>query len=192
MTEPGDREPAPGDLGLLQAFVNTASLEEGLDELDGVEGFSEWLFEEGLVPERMVVSEEELGVAVELREALRALLRANNGEKLDPASPETLRRVGGESPLVVSFSEDGSPRLEPVDGGVRGALARILAAVERAEAEGSFRRLKACREDVCQWAFYDRSRNRSGRWCSMSVCGTRSKMRAYRGSGAYRRRGEEG
>jgi len=32
----------------------------------------------------------------------------------------------------------------------------------------------------CQWAFYDRSKNRSGRWCSMRTCGNRTKTRAYR------------
>lgn len=41
-------------------------------------------------------------------------------------------------------------------------------------------RLKACREDTCRWAFYDHSKNRSGHWCSMEVCGARHKARQYR------------
>ena len=51
-------------------------------------------------------------------------------------------------------------------------------------ADGTWRRLKACREDTCQWAFYDRSKNRSGTWCSMAVCGNRAKARAYRSATA--------
>jgi len=47
-------------------------------------------------------------------------------------------------------------------------------------ADESWNRLKACRLDDCQWAFYDQSKNRSRTWCSMKVCGNRAKARAYR------------
>ena len=50
-------------------------------------------------------------------------------------------------------------------------------------AEGTWERLKACERDVCRWAFYDHSKNRSSHWCSMAVCGQREKNRR-----AYRRR----
>ena len=53
-------------------------------------------------------------------------------------------------------------------------------AVHDAMAEGSWARLKACPADNCLWAFYDETKNRSGTWCSMSVCGNRTKARAYR------------
>ena len=43
--------------------------------------------------------------------------------------------------------------------------------------DGTFARLKACREHTCEWAFYDHSRNRSATWCSMEVCGNRAKAR---------------
>jgi predicted RNA-binding Zn ribbon-like protein len=49
--------------------------------------------------------------------------------------------------------------------------------VHDAQLTGDWLRLKACRQ--CQYAFYDRSRNRSAAWCSMSICGNRSKNRAY-------------
>jgi predicted RNA-binding Zn ribbon-like protein len=52
---------------------------------------------------------------------------------------------------------------------------------------GTWGRLKACEREVCRWAFYDRSMNRSGHWCSMSVCGQREKSRR-----AYRRRRARG
>ncbi|HKC76276.1 MAG TPA: CGNR zinc finger domain-containing protein [Chloroflexota bacterium] len=41
-------------------------------------------------------------------------------------------------------------------------------------------RLKICRNETCRWAFYDYSKNRSGAWCTMAVCGSRSKARTYR------------
>jgi predicted RNA-binding Zn ribbon-like protein len=47
-------------------------------------------------------------------------------------------------------------------------------------------RLKVCSADDCQWAFYDRSPTRSGCWCSMQICGSRAKSRAYRNRASRR------
>ena len=44
-----------------------------------------------------------------------------------------------------------------------------------AERAGAWRRMKACRKESCGWLFYDRSRNRSVNWCSMTICGNRTK-----------------
>jgi len=52
--------------------------------------------------------------------------------------------------------------------------------VERAQADGTWDRMKACAADTCRWAFYDHSRNRSRQWCDMAVCGNRAKARTYR------------
>jgi predicted RNA-binding Zn ribbon-like protein len=46
--------------------------------------------------------------------------------------------------------------------------------------DGTFARLKSCRNHDCRWAFYDYSKNRSASWCSMQLCGNRTKTRAYR------------
>jgi predicted RNA-binding Zn ribbon-like protein len=70
--------------------------------------------------------------------------------------------------------------LEPDAGGVDGALGRLLAIVHVSIADGTWSRLKACREDSCEWAFYDHTKNRSGAWCDMGVCGNRAKARAFR------------
>ena len=77
-------------------------------------------------------------------------------------------------------TRDGGAALEPQARGVDGALGRLLAIVHRAIQTGSWERLKACRQDGCAWAFYDRTKNRSGAWCSMEVCGNRAKARSYR------------
>ena len=76
--------------------------------------------------------------------------------------------------------EDGAAELVPKAGGIAGALGTIVAAVYDAMRDGSWPRLKACRRDVCHWIFWDQSRNRSGTWCHMTVCGNRAKTRAYR------------
>jgi predicted RNA-binding Zn ribbon-like protein len=58
------------------------------------------------------------------------------------------------------------------------ALDEVAAVALAAMLDGSWPRLKACRN--CHWSFYDYSPNRSATWCSMQLCGNRKKTRAYR------------
>ena len=46
---------------------------------------------------------------------------------------------------------------------------------------GDLERVKECppEEGGCGWLFYDASKNKSRRWCSMAGCGSRVKMRRY-------------
>jgi predicted RNA-binding Zn ribbon-like protein len=99
---------------------------------------------------------------------------------------ETLRGliVGREVVLradVTLAVDHAGARLEPVAGGVDGVMAALLAIVQEAQLSGDWSRMKGCRQ--CEYAFYDRSKNRSATWCAMSICGNRTKNRAY-----YRRR----
>src|SRR6266511_2253529 len=109
-----------------------------------------------------------------------SVLRVNDGHPVDAEAVEIVNRAAGELPLQLRFAPDGEPVLGPRTDGVRGALAAMLAGIALAKAQGTWGRLKVCSSDTCQWAFYDRSKNRSGRWCSMQVCGNRTKTRAYR------------
>ncbi len=119
--------------------------------------------------------------AVELREALRAALLANNeGVAPEPATVAVLNRIAERAKLVTRFDEHGEAALEPASGGVDGALGRLLAIVYDAMGTDEWRRLKVCRNDTCLWAFYDTSKNRSKHWCSMDDCGSQVKARAYR------------
>ncbi|CAM5507328.1 hypothetical protein SSPIM334S_03423 [Streptomyces spiroverticillatus] len=187
--QPGDREVAPGRLRLVQAFVNSVNVEFGPDDFATADGFVRWLegpaAQAGLGPDgpRLVaagVSEADRRRAVELREALRALLRENNGGDPDPGARSAVERIAAHSPLVLGFDEAGLPGLRPGRDGMAGLLGQVVGAVVEAAGDGTWQRLKACHDHRCEWAFYDRARNRSGRWCSMAVCGTRSKMHAYR------------
>ena len=179
LVHPGNREPAPGSLALVQGFVNTVDREHGPDLFDDAAGLAEWL-ERHLMPAAVAPGDRER--ARELREALRSLLLANNGEPRDPAAQEILERAARRARLEAAFPPDGAalvPRAEGFDA----ALGRILAAAFAAMLDGSWARLKACPREVCGWAFYDRSTNASATWCSMRVCGGRVKAGAY-----YRRR----
>jgi predicted RNA-binding Zn ribbon-like protein len=176
--ESASQHQAPGELELVRSFVNTNDIEDRVDGVATPRLLEEWLDGHGLP--HGAVSEGDLRRAVQLREALRALLLANNGEPLDPGARDTINSIAESIRLVVRFDEQGRPELTSEGDGVDAALGSLLAIVFRSMAEGTWSRLKACGADDCKWAFYDHSKNRSGTWCSMSVCGNRAKARAYR------------
>jgi predicted RNA-binding Zn ribbon-like protein len=43
----------------------------------------------------------------------------------------------------------------------------------------AIKRVGQCADDRCGWLFWDSSRNRSRRWCDMSDCGNRAKVRRF-------------
>jgi predicted RNA-binding Zn ribbon-like protein len=157
-------------------------LEEDREALGGPAELAEWLSERGLLapPESTpTATPEEHALALETRETIRRLLLANNGEPGQPDDLAALDRLAAEAALTPRF-QTGGMRLEPMAGGVTGALGRLIAIMAEAMAEGNWSRLKACSDHGCQWAFYDRSKNHSAHWCSMKVCGNRAKARQFR------------
>lgn len=180
---------APGDLELVRAFANTLDVEDGVDALSSSEGLMTWCAEHGFHASH--VTPEDRQIALVMRDALRGLLRANHGESVDPAAVAALNQAAADLPLVLRVRDDASTTLVPRAAGVKSALARILAVVFGAMADGAWPRLKICRSDTCQWAFYDYSRNRSGSWCSMAVCGNRTKVRNFQARARARSEEEE-
>jgi predicted RNA-binding Zn ribbon-like protein len=170
---------APGRLEMVRKFINTKDVESGSDRLDEPNELAAWLAEAGLLEERSAVSEEDHRLAVGVRESLRDLAAANHGSPLDPASLDTLNKAARTVGLNLRFSPEGAG-IEPSAPGVLGGVGRLLSIVADAMSDGSWPRLKVCMNQECQWAFYDHARNRSGKWCDMSVCGNRMKARAYR------------
>lgn len=171
---------APEPLNLVQDYVNTVDLEGGRDDFGSPDGLRDWLAERGLMRPAEQVGEGDLRRAVDVREGLRAVLLANSGHELDAGAVERLNLAASRAGLRVIAGRDGELALEPDAAGVDGAIGRLLAVVARASADGSWERLKACVHDTCRWAFYDRSKNRSGKWCRMEECGNVEKARAYR------------
>jgi predicted RNA-binding Zn ribbon-like protein len=150
---------APEPLREVQQFINSVDLEHELDWMP------DWLEERG-------VSASELKRAQALREGLRALVLANNGVALDPRALELVNDVAARLPL--QLEPDGRLTI----GAARDAIDGVVAIALGAMLDGTWSRLKACRN--CCWSFYDYSPNRSATWCSMQLCGNRKKTRAYR------------
>lgn len=176
------------DLELLLEFVNTNDIEAGRDQLATPELLGAWLMSHagGQAGAAASVDERTHERALALREGLRTLGRANNGETADPKLVRALQAATAELPLTASLGTGSAWTLRADASGPNAFLASIVATALRAMADGAWSRVKACQNDTCRWVFIDRSRNRSRTWCTMAICGSRMKARTYRA----RRRGE--
>jgi predicted RNA-binding Zn ribbon-like protein len=184
--QPGGRPPAPGELAVVQAFMNTRwdiTTKRHAETLASPEALHEWLRARGLLTGPTRLGNEDLNRALAVREGLRALAFANNNHGLDREAIEAMRRAAGHASVEICIEPDGPRLLADTTTGIEGAFAGLFAITARAMIDGSWQRVKACPGDRCGWAFYDHSRNHSGRWCSMKVCGDRKNSRAY-----YRRK----
>ena len=179
LADPGNRAPAPEPLRLVQAFVNTLDTENRVEELSSPSALADALAEIGAPVRGTRPGARDLETALATREALRALVLGNSGLAVDGTHLETLDRVAEAASYTIEF-ESSASRLVPRADGIEGSLGLILAVVQQSMVEGTWWRLKGCPRDVCHWAFYDRSRNGSGKWCAMSVCGNRTNTRSYR------------
>jgi predicted RNA-binding Zn ribbon-like protein len=181
--EPGGRPKAPGRLELLQRFINSHNHDfpPEWDRIGTPQRAGAWLRQKRLVAPGDRVSDADVARLRELREAMRALALANHGGRSDAAAADVIRRVSGAAVLNVAMDEDGRTALQPARRGVDGAVATLLGILHEAQLTGQWSRMKGCRQ--CGYAFFDRSKNRSAAWCAMSICGNRTKNRAY-----YRRR----
>jgi predicted RNA-binding Zn ribbon-like protein len=184
--QPGGRRPAPGPLATVQAFLNSSydlGATGGGDLLAEPVALHDWLAERGLLRAGTRLDRRDLDRALAVREGLRALAYANNGRSLDTDAVETMQRASEGVHTGIRIDPDGPRFLAPEGSAVDGAIGALLGTVAAAMLQDEWPRLKACLGQDCGWAFYDRSRNQSARWCAMRVCGDRTKARAY-----YRRK----
>jgi predicted RNA-binding Zn ribbon-like protein len=190
--QPGGRSPAPGELALVQAFINShfdLERDHGADLFATPDGLQRWLSGRALLPSTTNLTGDDLRRVRAVREGLRAVARVNaeRGPAPTPAVLKHLDEAVTGAALEVRFEPRGPRLIAGAPAGLDRALGVIVAIAVRTMLDGSWARLKVCPGEHCGWAFYDHSRNQSGRWCSMAVCGGRAKARAH-----YRRRRPQG
>jgi predicted RNA-binding Zn ribbon-like protein len=185
--QPSGRTPAPGRLGLVQAFANSFwDLDgEGADTWPDAGAYGRWLAARGFDGGAHGPSDADRQRAIDLREALRHMALAHHDAPdapPDAADLAVLDAVARRAPLRLRFGiQPGAPpRHVAACEGPDAALALVLGVVAEAMADGSWSRMKACPGPHCGWLFYDGSRNRSRQWCSMEICGNRAKGREFR------------
>lgn len=168
-------------------FVNTAEPQLGTDQLVPVSATA-CLQRLGLVPPDRLVEASDLPLLVGVREGLRRMLLGHAGHNAAEAEQQAgtdpqqtgLDTMLDSVPLTLHLADDTAALRAVRARAAHHVIAAVLTAVVTSPPE-EWSRLKVCARDSCRWAFYDTSRNRSGRWCSMAGCGNIVKMRrAYR------------
>lgn len=170
--------PAPGDLKILQAFVNTAVLRTRTEELPDPPALGRWLARWRLGPEDAAPSDSDLASAIAIREGLRSLLWSNNGYDPDREAIAKLNEAASSVPLRLRVDDDSTAYLTAADVDT-GALGRLLGLVAAARLSDSWHRFKACTDLTCGSAFFDATKNLAACWCS-TRCSNRSAARTWR------------
>ncbi|MDQ1130688.1 CGNR zinc finger domain-containing protein [Microbacterium sp. SORGH_AS_0888] len=180
MEQPGSRQPAPPPLDLIQDLANSFDLESGRESLVSPRDMDAFARAHGMHGTRF--SSAELHDVRQFRDALRECCIAHAGHTPDPAQLSFLNDVLARVPMNVRVAPDAEPTLEAATPGTHldALVARVQDAIYRAQVQDSWTRLKACESETCRWVYYDNSPSGRSRWCTMSVCGSRAKMRAYR------------
>ena len=159
---------------IIRDFVNSAEPQLGTDQLTPATA-AECLQHLGLLADAQLAATD-LPLLIGVREGLRAVLSDHAGHSSAPAVIAELDGWLRKVPVTSSLAS-GIPVLTAVkNNAAHRVVAAIISAVIAVPAD-DWARLKVCARDSCRWAFYDASRNRSGRWCSMAGCGNIVKMR---------------
>ncbi|HYJ60784.1 MAG TPA: CGNR zinc finger domain-containing protein [Actinomycetota bacterium] len=167
---------APGDLELVRSFVSLHDHPDaGRDSLPPSGAtIDAWLRAHGMISSP--ASAQDLDRAASVLDDLRSTAIGEATEEHRERLNEAARRGG----VSLCFACIGDEPIHASAEGVDGALGRLLGITFLAELDGSWDRLRGCANPVCRTVFWDRSKNRSGRWCSMGSCGNKAKVRAYR------------
>ena len=179
----GDRTaPAPGELELLRSFLSLHDHAEGTTRSlpPSRDSTRDWFSDHGLVAPESRLPDADVDRALEVMEALRAKVPVQTGAIPGLAASRTIDAAAERAGLRLRFAAEEPARIEATAPGMDGALGRILALAFLSELDGRWERLKECGDAECRDIFYDRSRNHSGKWCSMERCGNRNKVRAFR------------
>ncbi|MFD9127023.1 CGNR zinc finger domain-containing protein [Kitasatospora sp. NPDC059571] len=181
-------DPAPAGLAFVQDFMDTISAgkprQEDLladrstaqDWLD--DALRSWAGLAGTARLGIDLAPEDLDQLRSFREDLRRTVTGPQDDAAHAADPPPTMLPT----LAVGLHWDGAGRVQPLPRGSGWRKVASLVALEvfRAQLDGSWSRLKACRNPRCAVAFFDRSRNNSAVWHSVKVCGNAANLRAYR------------
>jgi hypothetical protein len=156
--DPAGRKPAPGPLGLVQAFVNTVSLRTGgRDLLIDRPAAVGWFRGAGVLPpDPVVVTTSEHAGLLRLRDALRAILVARTEGHQDQAASAILTRSFADGRLVLTMdAAAGAHWATAARASYPSMIAAMAIAVAESATAGTWPYLRACAAPGCGWAFYD-------------------------------------
>jgi predicted RNA-binding Zn ribbon-like protein len=120
---------------------------------------------------------------VALRQALRQMAAAlAAGRPVPGAALDAINRVLAFRPAVQRLQRDGDrvvSRVVPVAESPLHVLVPVAESAAWLLEHGDRSLVRKCESEACVRYFYDRTKNKRRRWCSMEGCGSRAKAAAY-------------
>ncbi len=163
---------APGTLILLEGFLNTWSGELEIDDFETVKSTEAWLRRVELWAGSKKLTSEQQQKIVKFRSDLRSWV-------LDKENIQPLNELAAEISFRAEFRAEGDVRFLPAEVSYDGVIGMLIKVILESQQNGTWDRFKCCELPTCGWAYYDSTRSRTKRWCSMKTCGSRHKAREY-------------
>ena len=164
--------PAPGRLMLLEGFLNTWSGELGFDDFETALSTEAWLRGVGLWTGSRKLSSKHHEQVVAFRSDLRAWI-------LDKKAVKPMNDAVADVTFRAKFGNAGAVEFGVTGNASQTVLGLLTEVIVQGQQDGTWDRFKCCELPTCGWAFYDATRSRTKRWCSMKTCGSRHKAREY-------------
>lgn len=168
--------PAPGNLVLVHGFLNTWSEELGIEDFKTLSSTEAWLRDVALWTAADEITSEQHQKLVNFRNELRAWI-------LDRTHTQPLQALASGVSFEAVFDPTDGVSFRVKDNGTQGVIdvviGKLITIISKSQQNGSWDRLKCCDLPTCGWAYYDTTRSRTKRWCSMKTCGSRHKAREY-------------
>jgi len=169
---------APGGVALVQDFLNTKAIGGSADLLADPALAQAWATS---AVRSWALSRDDDVDAPELSTADFEKLRTlrNTIGNLIAGDTAAGNGTGGVS-ASFGLSDAGEVQLEPVGKGWRWLASALWGEILLSQRSGTWQRLKQCHNHDCRSTFYDRSKNNSGVWHNVKVCGNAANLRASR------------
>ena len=164
-------------------FLNTRLVNGGevMDFFAGTDGMRQWIASAGL--QDVASGAEEPRAATSFREVLREAvdpMRAKQGPPAAALSAVNAKLAEVSHGYALGQGTGGLELRRITETGEAGVLGAIALDFARFACEHEPERLKRCANPACTMIFYDRGKNNTRRWCTMSICGNRDKVARFR------------
>jgi len=164
---------------LLKHYIDLARFAEDAGILTGLQ--VDRLFERSM--ESPELAQRALAVAIEMREAMYAIFWALLKKKpVPPASLYVLNQyVQAAAQHMVLTPSNGrfEWQFDSSGGDFEAPLWLIARSAAELLASDHVEFVRACASKTCEWLFLDESKNHRRRWCDMTKCGNRAKVRRF-------------
>lgn len=169
-------QPGPDGLALVQDLLNTRDIGQKVPDLLSTSSQARTWLSAAITTDNLDsdwvagLTERDLTTLRTLRSEVQSLARG-----IDTASAATV-----VTKIALTVQPSGEVRPAPLGTGVRWFASAVWTEIFLAQQADTWKRLKLCHNLACSSAFYDRSKNNSGVWHDVKMCGNAANLRASR------------